>query len=85
MRRVRLLHLCGESIVGLRTNKSFFTLKWTSAPQGGMKAVVWTDVVQTVSMMGCIVLVAVRGTYNIGGLGVVLQRGLESGRIEAPV
>ncbi|XP_034247647.1 sodium-coupled monocarboxylate transporter 1-like [Thrips palmi] len=51
---------------------------------GGMKAVVWTDVVQTVSMLLCIFLVAIRGTFNVGGASVVFQRNLESGRIEPP-
>ncbi len=49
-----------------------------------MKAVVWTDVVQTVSMLACILLVAYKGTVDVGGLGVVLERGLESGRIQVP-
>lgn len=51
---------------------------------GGMKAVVWTDVVQTVSMLMCIFLVAIRGTMNVGGAGVVIQRNIDSGRIEPP-
>ncbi|XP_026272716.1 sodium-coupled monocarboxylate transporter 1 isoform X1 [Frankliniella occidentalis] len=52
---------------------------------GGMKAVVWTDVVQTVSMMSCILLVAIKGTMDVGGFGVVMEHGLQSGRIEQPV
>lgn len=49
-----------------------------------MKAVVWTDVVQTVSMLLCIFLVAIRGTFNVGGPAVVIQRNIESGRLEPP-
>ncbi|KAJ1519496.1 hypothetical protein ONE63_004781 [Megalurothrips usitatus] len=52
---------------------------------GGMKAVVWTDVIQSLSMLACIILVAVKGTVNAGGLGAVLERGVQSGRIEPPV
>ncbi|KAK3914621.1 Sodium-coupled monocarboxylate transporter 1 [Frankliniella fusca] len=52
---------------------------------GGMKAVVWTDVVQTVSMMACILLVAYKGTVDVGGFALVVERGLQSGRIEEPV
>jgi solute carrier family 5 (sodium-coupled monocarboxylate transporter), member 8/12 len=51
--------------------------------QGGLQAVVWTDVIQTIIMFGAVVLVAVKGTLDIGGLGVVLERNWNSGRIEA--
>ncbi|XP_068084313.1 sodium-coupled monocarboxylate transporter 1-like [Anabrus simplex] len=51
---------------------------------GGLKAVVWTDVIQTIIMFGAMVLVAVKGTMDIGGTAVVWQRNLDSGRIELP-
>ncbi|XP_046614601.1 sodium-coupled monocarboxylate transporter 1-like [Neodiprion virginianus] len=51
---------------------------------GGLKAVVWTDVIQTVVMFGAILLVIVKGTLNLGGMEVVIQRNLESGRLELP-
>nr|XP_036675381.1 sodium-coupled monocarboxylate transporter 1 isoform X2 [Drosophila suzukii] len=51
---------------------------------GGLKAVVWTDVIQTVIMVGAIIFVIVKGTYDLGGLGVVIQRNFESGRLEWP-
>ncbi|KAH8359979.1 hypothetical protein KR093_009843, partial [Drosophila rubida] len=51
---------------------------------GGLKAVVWTDVIQTVIMVGAIFFVVIKGTMNVGGLGVVIQRNLESGRLEWP-
>ncbi|XP_037955495.1 sodium-coupled monocarboxylate transporter 1-like [Teleopsis dalmanni] len=51
---------------------------------GGIKAVVWTDVVQTISMIGALVLVAVKGSLDIGGAGVVIKEAWNSGRIEAP-
>jgi len=53
--------------------------------QGGIKAVVWTDVVQTVSMFACILIVIFKGTLNVGGPGIVFARNLETGRISAPV
>lgn len=51
---------------------------------GGLKAVVWTDVIQTVIMVGVVFFVVVKGTIDVGGLGVVIQRNLESGRLEWP-
>ncbi|KAK7862023.1 hypothetical protein R5R35_002161 [Gryllus longicercus] len=51
---------------------------------GGLKAVVWTDVVQTVAMFGSMLLVIAKGTADVGGLGVVWSRNWESGRIESP-
>ncbi|XP_067005526.2 sodium-coupled monocarboxylate transporter 1 [Anabrus simplex] len=51
---------------------------------GGLKAVVWTDVIQAFVMFGAMILVAVKGTIDIGGADVVWQRNLDSGRIESP-
>ncbi|XP_043064896.1 sodium-coupled monocarboxylate transporter 1 isoform X2 [Drosophila ficusphila] len=51
---------------------------------GGLKAVVWTDVIQTVIMVGAVFFVIIKGTLDLGGLGVVIQRNLDSGRIEWP-
>lgn len=51
---------------------------------GGIRAVVWTDVVQTVSMVGALILVAVKGSHDIGGAGVVLKSAWETNRIEGP-
>lgn len=51
---------------------------------GGLKAVVWTDVVQLVMMFFAICLVIVKGTYDVGGFGVVWDRAVASERIELP-
>ncbi|XP_062127312.1 sodium-coupled monocarboxylate transporter 1 [Drosophila sulfurigaster albostrigata] len=51
---------------------------------GGLKAVVWTDVVQAVSMLGALALVAVKGSMDIGGANVVVERAWHSNRLEAP-
>lgn len=50
-----------------------------------MKAVVWTDVVQTFSMFGALVLVAVKGSIDLGGSNIVFNSAWETGRIEAPM
>lgn len=52
--------------------------------QGGLKAVVWTDVVQTFAMFGALILVAVKGTMDLGGAHVVLNSAWQSGRLELP-
>lgn len=51
---------------------------------GGIKAVIWTDVIQIVIMFGVMVLIIVKGTADIGGLGVVIERNLDGDRFEAP-
>lgn len=51
---------------------------------GGIKAVVWTDVVQIISMIGALVLVAVKGSMDIGGASEVFKQAWDSNRIEAP-
>lgn len=43
-----------------------------------------TDVIQTVIMFGAMLLICIKGTYDIGGIGVVMQRAYDSGRIETP-
>lgn len=52
--------------------------------QGGIKAVVWTDVIQIMLMYGTLVLIIVKGTADVGGLSVVVERNFASGRLEAP-
>lgn len=49
-----------------------------------MKAVVWTDVIQTWLMIGAMIVIVVKGTLDIGGLGAVWSRCWESGRLEFP-
>lgn len=51
---------------------------------GGIKAVIYTDVVQSLMMFGAMFLVIIKGTMDVGGLQVVIERNLESERIEAP-
>ncbi|CAF4789683.1 unnamed protein product [Pieris macdunnoughi] len=51
---------------------------------GGLKAVVWTDVIQTIVMIGAMILVIVRGTMIVGGFGNVIQRNWNTKRIEFP-
>lgn len=45
---------------------------------------VWTDVLQTVVMVASLVIIVVKGTADIGGLSVLIDRNVASGRIEPP-
>lgn len=51
---------------------------------GGLKAVVWTDVVQLIMMVGAIWLVMFKGTMDIGGWDVVWERASSGQRLEGP-
>ncbi|XP_064550482.1 sodium-coupled monocarboxylate transporter 2 [Drosophila montana] len=49
---------------------------------GGIKAVVWTDVVQASIMVVSVVLVGIMGAQRLGGLGEVLRIAGEGGRLK---
>ncbi|XP_040065545.2 putative sodium-dependent multivitamin transporter isoform X1 [Ixodes scapularis] len=49
---------------------------------GGMKAVLWTDLFQSLLMYIAMLAVVIVGTYNMGGLDKVWQEAQEGGRIE---
>lgn len=52
---------------------------------GGLKAVVWTDVIQIFIMLASLIVVAVKGTISAGGFMEVIQRNLDGNRIEGPL
>ncbi|EDV90551.1 GH14124 [Drosophila grimshawi] len=49
---------------------------------GGIKTVVWTDVVQAGVMLLSVVMVGVLGTLRSGGLSTVLEYGTQGGRLD---
>lgn len=49
---------------------------------GGLKAVVWTDTLQQIIMMGSSIIVVGLGIIAVGGLDVTWQRSLDGDRIE---
>lgn len=59
-----------------------FCIFYTSL--GGLKGVVWTDVIQLLLMFGALILVMVKGTIDAGGFGTVFKRNWDSDRIEGP-
>lgn len=75
--------LCNPWLVRISNLKYKLFLKMYSF-QGGLKGVVWTDVIQIIIMFGSILLVVIKGTLDIGGIGNVLERNLQSSRLEGP-
>ncbi|XP_052740199.1 sodium-coupled monocarboxylate transporter 1-like isoform X2 [Bicyclus anynana] len=51
---------------------------------GGLKAVVWTDVIQTIIMIGAMILVIIKGTIIVGGFQEVLDKNWKSSRLQFP-
>ncbi|XP_045450061.1 sodium-coupled monocarboxylate transporter 1-like [Melitaea cinxia] len=51
---------------------------------GGLKAVVWTDVVQTVVMFGAMLIVIIKGTIIVGGVEELFDKSWTTNRIELP-
>ncbi|KAF6207055.1 hypothetical protein GE061_018293 [Apolygus lucorum] len=49
---------------------------------GGLKAVVWTDTLQSILMVGSLIVVMVAGTFHVGGLSKILEVSAEGGRLE---
>ncbi|GJQ70266.1 hypothetical protein Trydic_g22707 [Trypoxylus dichotomus] len=51
---------------------------------GGIKAVVLTDLIQTILMFGAMMIIIIKGTMNVGGFGKVLDINLKMDRVEGP-
>ncbi|XP_035221456.1 putative sodium-dependent multivitamin transporter isoform X2 [Stegodyphus dumicola] len=51
---------------------------------GGMKAVLWTDVLQALLMYGGLIAMVAKGSYDVGGLETVWNRSQEGGRLIIP-
>ncbi|XP_043798049.1 sodium-coupled monocarboxylate transporter 2-like isoform X2 [Apis laboriosa] len=49
---------------------------------GGLKAVVWTDAIQTIVMFGGVIVIAVIGTNQVGGFNEVWKRNRDTDRIQ---
>jgi len=49
---------------------------------GGLKAVIWTDVIQTVVMLSGFFAVIIQGSINLGGFGNIWRAAEEGGRID---
>ncbi|XP_048251446.1 sodium-coupled monocarboxylate transporter 1-like [Haliotis rufescens] len=74
-----------EAVTGFPTWATIITVGLVSTFYtclGGMKAVVWADVFQSVVMLAGILAIIVRGAYVVGGLGEVWRVNEEWGRIQ---
>jgi solute carrier family 5 (sodium-coupled monocarboxylate transporter), member 8/12 len=49
--------------------------------KGGFRAVVWADTLQTFAMLSAVIVVVIMGTIEVGGVGEVLERANDSGRL----
>ncbi|XP_014671167.1 PREDICTED: sodium-coupled monocarboxylate transporter 1-like [Priapulus caudatus] len=59
----------------------FHELELTSAYEGGMKAVIWTDTFQMLVIFVGLLVVIVKATVDIGGTGEVFRISNEGGRL----
>lgn len=85
MHSMRILYMCGKFCIEFAKILIFFFYLLKYLKKGGLKAVVWTDVVQIFSMFGALILVAVKGTMDLGGADIVFKNAWNTGRIEAPM
>lgn len=51
---------------------------------GGIKAVILTDVIQTIIMFGTICIIIILGVENVGGWSIVMERNFNTSRIILP-
>ncbi|XP_060646201.1 sodium-coupled monocarboxylate transporter 1 isoform X1 [Drosophila nasuta] len=77
-----LNQVSGFSVHTIVPLTSLICILYTSI--GGIKGVVWTDVIQGVVMVGAMAFVIVKGTYDLGGLSVVLERNRQYDRLVGP-
>lgn len=52
--------------------------------QGGIRAVVWTDVVQGIVIVISMLLIAFYGIQKVGGVSEVWTRAVDGGRVTVP-
>ncbi|ROI46629.1 Tyrosine-protein kinase JAK2 [Anabarilius grahami] len=82
----KFLYMClGQALNSLITAvvfvPVFYHLKITSAHQGGIKAVIWTDVFQIVVMLSGFIAIFIQGTILAGGPARVLEIANNGSRI----
>ena len=67
--------------------------KWTSITSvglvctlycaiGGIKAVIWTDLFQSILMFTAMIIIIIKGTLDVGGVDVVWERSRLSNRLQ---
>lgn len=77
---LRLLHAFGEFLeFNFKNIWNFMTFS-----QGGIKAVVWTDVIQILLMYGSLGFILLKGIGDVGGFSFLLDVNANSSRFEPP-
>lgn len=79
MRGVHILHYHSESCA---VTADGFSNALRVSVQGGLKAVVWTDAIQSLFTTVSIIIVIILGFAQVGGFGNMVQSNLDGGRIE---
>ncbi|XP_044731952.1 sodium-coupled monocarboxylate transporter 1-like [Chrysoperla carnea] len=51
---------------------------------GGIRAIIWTDFLLAFLMVCSVLLVIIKATWEVGGVGKVIERNMSSGRLEYP-
>lgn len=59
-----------------------FALTFLFVVKGGIKAVVWTDVLQGGIVLSSVILVGILGTIKTGGVSKVFEYATEGGRLD---
>ncbi|XP_043948331.1 sodium-coupled monocarboxylate transporter 2 isoform X1 [Drosophila biarmipes] len=77
-----LNQVSGISVHKIVPLTSFVCILYTTV--GGIKGVVWTDVIQGMVMVGSMLIVIVKGTMDLGGLSVVLEHNRQYDRLVGP-
>ncbi|EDV53601.2 uncharacterized protein Dere_GG11440 [Drosophila erecta] len=77
-----LNQVSGISVSKIVPVTSFICILYTSV--GGIKGVVWTDVIQGIVMIGSMLIVIIKGTLDLGGLSVVLDHNRQYDRLVGP-
>ncbi|XP_017052606.1 sodium-coupled monocarboxylate transporter 1 isoform X1 [Drosophila ficusphila] len=77
-----LNQVSGISVHTIVPLTSLICILYTSL--GGIKGVVWTDVIQGFVMVGSMAIVIVKGTLDLGGLSVVLDHNRQFDRLVGP-
>ncbi|EDW45056.1 GM10281, partial [Drosophila sechellia] len=77
-----LNQVSGISVSKIVPLTSFICILYTSL--GGIKGVVWTDVIQGTVMIGSMLIVIIKGTLDLGGLSVLLDHNRQYDRLVGP-
>ncbi|OXA55751.1 Sodium-coupled monocarboxylate transporter 1 [Folsomia candida] len=75
-----LSQVTGINLYGCVTTLFAIVIFYTSL--GGIKSVMWTDVVQIIVMFGAMIVVLVKGGMDLGGFGNIFQIAYDDGHIK---